>query len=360
MSDTGRHQAERMEALGRLAGGVAHDFNNLLTAIVGNAALLQLRSDVDPEVARVAGEIRRAGERAADLVRQLLAFSRRQAGAPRVIAADTVLRESEKLLRRLIGEHIRLMVQPGARPDHILLDPARFDQVVMNLAVNARDAMPQGGEVVIATTTVAGNYRLSVIDTGVGMDDVTRHRAFEPFFTTKPPGQGTGLGLAVVWGIVAEAGGRVAIDSAPGAGTRVTVELPLTEAPLTQISGEHRLPQPGGGERILIVEDDEQVRNLMAAALGDAGFAILTASDGRAALDLPHQPIDLLITDVVMPRLGGIDLAGELRRQRPGLKVLFVSGYSESTVAAAPGQALLAKPFTPIRLLREVRQLLDG
>jgi PAS domain S-box-containing protein len=377
-------QAQKMEAVGRLAGGVAHDFNNLLTAIRGNAELLL--DDLPPgSIARDdAEEIRRAADRAAGLTRQLLAFSRQQVLQPRVVDVNGIVSGVEKMLRRLIGEDVELVteLQPGLA--HVTADPGQVEQVLMNLAVNARDAMPDGGRLVVRTSEAVlgedearrysyvepGDYvLLAVRDTGTGMDEQILAKVFEPFFTTKPPGQGTGLGLSTVYGIVKQSGGYVWIDSRPGEGTTIRIYLPRVEAAAADAPPE----QPAGAPRtdtrktLLLVEDEETVRRMATRALRRAGYRVLQAADGEEALAVSGAhagPIHVLMTDVVMPRMGGRDLAVQLRRERPETRVLFISGYSEAAVAGngvlEPGTWFLGKPFTPDLLLARLGQVLNA
>jgi PAS domain S-box-containing protein len=376
-------QAQKMEAVGKLAGGVAHDFNNLLTAIGGYAFTLIESLEPGSTAREDAEEIRQAANRAASLTRQLLAYSRQQMLAPQVHDLGEVVEQLGGLLGRLIGEDIRLVSERSPEPCAVMVDRGQVEQVILNLAVNARDAMPEGGTLRIETGPVElgpeaaralvdadpGSYVcLRVWDTGVGMDDVTRSRAFDPFFTTKGPGKGTGLGLSTVYGIVRQSGGGITLDSAPGAGTTVRIYFPRV-VPVT--SDADRKPESGprpGSEvgRVLVAEDEQMVRDLIQRTLTRAGFTALTAVDGAAALTLAEgelDTLDLLVTDVIMPRLGGRDLAARLRLARPGLPVLFVSGYSPAVSrlqeALEPGTAYLQKPFTPSILVERVRELLS-
>jgi PAS domain S-box-containing protein len=375
-------QAQKMDAVGRLAGGVAHDFNNLLTAIRGNAELLLLeippgdprRDDVD--------EIRRASDRAAALTRQLLAFSRRQVLMPRVLGLNEVVQDIERMLRRLIGEDVELATKLDPALRRVRADPGQIEQVLLNLSVNARDAMPHGGRLTVETANVTldeavrqqrpyvlpGEYvMLRVADTGHGMDPETLERAFEPFFTTKPAGRGTGLGLSTVFGIVKQSGGFIWMESALGEGTSVNVYLPPAASAEAEsgASAAPRLPSRGT-ETVLLAEDEETVRRLAVRVLRRGGYEVLEAHDGEAALKVAeeHLPrIGLLVTDVVMPRLGGRDLAARLRALRPDLPVVYVSGYNEEAVhrhgVLDPGTSFVPKPFTADQLLATVRQVLD-
>ena len=374
--------AQRMEAVGRLAGGVAHDFNNLLTAIIGYSDLL-LADPVTPDRPSLE-EIRKAGERAAALTQQLLAFSRRQVTAPRIVDVNEVLLDLGKMLSRLLGETIRLHTGLAATPMSVHCDPRQLEQVIVNLAVNARDAMPSGGILQLQTEerTVdpqnrfaaglpAGRYvALVVRDTGVGMDAATRSRIFEPFFTTKPPGMGTGLGLATVYGIVQQSGGQVLVDSTPGRGSTFTVLLPRVAEPDEQPDDEapgEEAPEAQGCETLLVVEDEEAVRNLVLGVLRSRGYRVIAAHSAEEALALGGNvldTVDLVVTDVVMPKMNGRQLVEALRRRRPGLQALMMSGYTDDTVfrhgVSAAETPFLQKPFLPSQLLAKVRELLDA
>lgn len=376
-------QSQKMEAVGRLAGGVAHDFNNLLTVINGYSQLVfnRLPAD-DPNRLRLA-EIQKAGERAANLTRQLLAFSRKQMLQPRVVNLNTLLTELLKLLQRLIGEDIELALAPADDLGWTKIDPGQFEQAIINLAVNARDAMPQGGQLTITTQNTeldaayaerypevqAGAYVcVTVSDTGLGMAEVTKARIFEPFFTTKDVGKGTGLGLAMVYGFVKQSGGHVDVFSEMGSGTTFNVYLPRTEETGAVVKPTLDLRDiPKGTETILLVEDEEAVRNLIRSVLQAGGYTILEAHDGQQALDLIEQhrgPLHLLITDLVMPRLSGRQVADHLVVLRPNARVLFMSGYTEEAVTRHKirelNVAFFQKPFDPISLAHKVRELLDG
>jgi PAS domain S-box-containing protein len=375
-------QAQKLESVGRLAGGIAHDFNNLLIGILGYAEFLEegIRNGA-PDLEDLA-EIRRAGERARDLTRQLLAVARRHVSQPRVIDANVVVRESEKLLRRVLGEDVALDVRLAPDLWPVKADPAHVQQVILNLAVNARDAMPGGGTLAIETSNAdvgprdaaasagvqPGAYaRIAVTDSGQGMSADTLAHLFEPFFTTKPAGLGTGLGLATVYGIVKQAGGHVTVESAPERGSRFDVYLPRTAESPVRLTPRPRVPIQRGTETVLLAEDERSVRELAARALESAGYRVHAASGGREALDLAARasgPIHLLVTDVVMPDLGGKDLAAALLRDHPALRVLYVSGYPQDAVGAhgvvEPGVDFLSKPFTPGALLERVRASLDA
>lgn len=374
-----RH-SQKLEAVGRLAGGVAHDFNNLLTAIIGYSELIEKRNA--GETREHAQLIRKAGEQAAALTRQLLAFSRKQLLAPRVLDLNTLVHDMEKLLQRVIGEGIRIAIQPAAARARVLADPSQLEQVLLNLGVNGRDAMPAGGTLRIATEDVAltldeiaargidvepGDYAVLIVsDTGSGMDDETRSRIFEPFFTTKGPGKGTGLGLATVYGIVKQSGGGITVESTPGKGCTFSVFLPATTSELTTAEARPAAVDNRGSETILVVEDEEVVRQLICAVLGEAGYEILCAGSAKEGLRLgrDHQkPIDLLVTDIVMPDMHGPTLAREIRPLQPDMKVLFVSGYSDSDIedhVIDPGLVVLQKPFTQESLAGKVREILDN
>jgi signal transduction histidine kinase len=375
-------QTQKLDAIGRLAGGVAHDFNNILTAITGHTSLLLGALAPDTPLRADAEAIKQAADRAAGLTNQLLAFSRKQVRAPRVLELPQVVRTLDPLLRRLIGEHISLTTRTVGPPAHVRADPSQLDQVVLNLAINARDAMPNGGAVLIETALVdldaargrylgglvPGRYGLlTVSDNGPGMDEETRARIFEPFFTTKAMGQGTGLGLSTVYGIVQQSGGYVRVSSAPGAGASFLVYLPHVDAPVDQPAP---LPSatvpPRGHETVLLAEDEDAVRRLVSKTLRAQGYRVLDAPDGPAALALAaaHSgPVDLLLTDVVMPGMSGRELAERLSLARPGTRVLFMSGYAADTMdrhgVTEGGQSFLPKPFTLDELARKLRDVLD-
>ena len=372
-------QAQKMEAVGQLAGGIAHDFNNLLTVIGANAAfLLEGLGPNDPR-RQDAEEIQRATERAASLTHQLLAFSRRQVLQPRVLDVNTVVADMDKMLRRLIGEDVELrtVLTEGLPP--VLADPGQLEQVILNLSVNARDAMPDGGKLTIETRAVEldadyagvhglapGTYvMMAVSDTGAGMNRETQLRIFEPFFTTKT--HGTGLGLATVYGIVEQSEGHVAVYSELGRGTTFKVYLPVTD----EAAGQHRtgelpIPTLQGSETVLLVEDEAAVRAVATRVLRDAGYTVFEAVSGPAAIALAEREprgIDLLVTDVIMPRMSGRELADRIVTRRPDLSVLYVSGYTDDSMlhhgVLEPGMFFLEKPFTAEALLRKVRQVLD-
>ena len=376
-------QSQKMEAVGKLAGGVAHDFNNLLSVITGYTELLLFKLDGKSQVRRELEEIHRAGERAAALTRQLLAFSRRQVLQPKSLRLPEVVENIGKMLRRLIGEDIEFVIEASPDPWTVRADPSQMEQILMNLVVNARDAMPRGGKLRISTGTVAlaspivereltipvGRYAtLKVVDNGCGMDEAVLSRIFEPFYTTKGPGKGTGLGLATVYGIVKQSDGYIRVQSAPGGGTSITVYLPEAVKEESEAKGEPRSPVIGestGKETILLVEDEEMVRELAVESLQRCGYTILQAPNGGEALSICESymgKIDMLITDLVMPGMNGIELSGKFRESHPGVPVLFMSGYAEDALGhlghLADHQSFLQKPITPTKLSRKVREML--
>jgi two-component system cell cycle sensor histidine kinase/response regulator CckA len=375
-------QAQKMEVIGRLAGGVAHDFNNLLTVILGRSELLRRELGSRPEWRRHVDLIHTTADRAAGLTRQLLAFSRKQVLQPKRLDLNAVVGGMAPMLSRLIGEDIELVIAARAHAGHIRADPSQLEQVILNLVVNARDAMPNGGRLTIQTAEVtlddaftdrhpgirAGAYVvLTVSDTGVGMTAETRSRIFEPFFTTKEPGKGTGLGLASVYGIVKQSDGYISVDSEPGRGATFQIYLPRVDAADPgSAPPAPALPMRGTAETILLVEDDPEVRELVAEILGDYGYRVITASRPADAMRLGdgEERIDLLLTDVVMPEMSGRELAGQLTARHPELRVLYMSGYSDEVLASRgvidPGIRLLMKPFTAEALTRQVRETLDA
>jgi PAS domain S-box-containing protein len=368
-----RQEAQRLESLGQLAGGIAHDFNNLLAVILNYAVLL------DEELATVRGapgehargdarEIRRAAERAATLTRQLLAFARQEVVERHAIDVNAVVRDVDTLLRSTLGEHIEVHVALAQDLPPVLADTGQLEQVLVNLAVNARDAMPNGGELHIATATLTAedgvHVELRVRDTGTGMPPEVMDRAFDPFFTTKPAGQGTGLGLATVYGIVKQSGGSINLESEPGAGTTVAIVLPVAPAtPQDRQPSDEKTRAAGGSETILLVEDEPALLEAGRRILSRSGYRVLTAADGPAAIDLAaheDRPIDLLLTDVLMPAMLGTELADQLSRETPGLRVLFMSGHaSGGSVEIPEPDHVLEKPFTGSVLLDRVRAALD-
>jgi PAS domain S-box-containing protein len=374
-------QAQKLESVGRLAGGVAHDFNNLLTVINGYSNLLLERLKARDPLRSHAEEIRKAGERAAGLTKQLLAFSRKQTIEPKVLDLNTTIRESAPMLQRLIGEDIALETYLDDSLGQVLADPDQIHQVIMNLAVNARDAMPGGGTLDIETTNVTldqantatmhhevtlGRYVLmSVTDTGHGMDETTRQRIFEPFFTTKEIGKGTGLGLATVYGIVRQNGGWIEVQSEVGVGTSFRVYLPRIDASLLPEKHELGAATEKGSETILVVEDQEAVRSFAGAALKQYGYHVIETSDGEEAIDAAAKhsgEIHLLLTDVVLPGMNGKEVSEMLKAFRPNLKVLFTSGYTADAIGnrgvLSPDVAFLHKPFSPEQLAAKVRDVL--
>ena len=375
-------QAQKMEAVGLLAGGVAHDFNNLLTVISGRTELLLRKLPPGDPMARGLGLIEETAQRAASLTRQLLAFSRKQRLDRRIVSLNSVVTDMEKMLRPLIGEQISLVTELDPELGLVSADAAQLEQVILNLVVNARDAMPRGGRLVIRTANsqlddATGAWRpgpdvgchavLSVSDTGVGMDQATQARIFEPFFTTKNPGQGTGLGLSTVYGIVQQHGGFVSVESAPGAGTTFKICLPHTGSAVdvtpTSETSPSRAASARGTETVLVVEDEAELRTLTVEVLSQRGYAVLAAADGEAALRVAARhrgPLHLLLTDVVMPHLNGWELARQLTAVRPETRVLYMTGYDEITAQGGVRDAdVLQKPFTPDVLARRVRQALE-
>ena len=365
-------QAQKMEAIGRLAGGVAHDFNNLLTVILSYSTLLIDRLRPGERLREDLEEIRTAGLRAAALTQQLLAFSRKQVLQPRVVDLNQVTRGMQHMIERLIGEDVQLSVRLAPDLGKVKCDPGQIEHVIMNLAVNARDAMPAGGKLLIETSMVedgAGRQvMLAVTDTGEGMDAQTRLRVFEPFFTTKPQGKGTGLGLSTAYGIVQQSGGSLSVESERGAGATFRMLLPETHVAEETPAAAEANPVPhGGAERVLLVEDEEQVRAILRAILERGGYKVLSACNGREALQLfeaEREPIEIVITDVVMPEMSGRELVERLIARCPGLRVLFISGYNDNVIGRDgeldANVAFLQKPLTPEALLRKTREVLDA
>jgi two-component system cell cycle sensor histidine kinase/response regulator CckA len=373
-------QAQKMEAVGQLAGGVAHDFNNMLTAILGYSELLTEQIGPDKPIGRDLRAIVTAAERAAALTRQLLAFSRKQVLAVIPLNLTRVVRDVEPMLRRLIGEHITIKTELSTDLDAVMADATQLDQVLMNLAVNARDAMPRGGSLTIATRNAtfddryavthpgakAGDYAmLSVSDTGMGMSSEIQARIFEPFFTTKGRGRGTGLGLAAVYGIVKQLSGYVAVESEPGEGTTFRIYLPRTDQPAYVPPEPVAAAAPVGAETVLLVEDEDGVRSFIKVALQRFGYRVVEAASAQAALSLLaglDTPVQLLLTDVVLPGMDGRELAAQVTRDQPGVQVLFMSGYTDRMRSTdgylEPGVHLLEKPFTAEALLTKTRQIL--
>jgi two-component system cell cycle sensor histidine kinase/response regulator CckA len=373
-------QAQKMEAIGRLAGGVAHDFNNMLSVILGYSELLQEGFEAGPARKGI-DQIKSAAERAASLTRQLLAFSRQQVLAPRVLNLNAVVDNLGKMLRHMIGEDIDLVFTLGGSLGNVRADLVQVEQILMNLAVNARDAMPQGGKLIIETSNAEldamfasthpsvrpGSYvLLAVSDTGCGMDQNTIQRIYEPFFTTKAPGKGTGLGLSMVYGAVNQSGGSIWAYSQPGKGTTFKIYLPRVDEEPTVKPVNAVATMARGSETILVVEDEEPLRVLVAGFLKNNGYTVLQASGANEGMKLAreHGHIDLLITDVVMPGLSGSELASGIRGFLPRLKLLYMSGYTSDLIAQhgvlAADALLLEKPFTRLSLLTKVRMVLDG
>jgi two-component system cell cycle sensor histidine kinase/response regulator CckA len=372
-------QAQKMEAVGRLAGGVAHDFNNLLTVIKGHSDLLEMKlGTLSPAQSSIA-QVRKAADRATTLTRQLLAFSRMQVLQPRVLDLNSLISDVGKMLPMLIGEEIEYTFRPGDSLARVKADPSQIEQVLVNLAVNAHDAMPKGGKLTITTQnvvldpayarshppTVPGRYvLLTVADTGAGMDEATRARIFEPFFTTKELGKGTGLGLATVYGVVKQSGGYIWVDSAPGQGTRFEIFLPQSAAPPQLPCEEEPAAKYSRGHgTVLLAEDEEAVRELAGEFLRSSGYRVIAGKDGLDALEKAEQEagtIDVLVTDVKMPRMRGTELAQRLKRARPRLKIVYMSGYLEhdSEEDFVANAAHLQKPFSRESLLKKMREAL--
>ncbi|MGH2880284.1 MAG: ATP-binding protein [Solirubrobacteraceae bacterium] len=384
-----KETSQRLESLGELAGGIAHDFNNLLAVIINYAAFVE--HDIENAAKAPGGhrwestledieQIRRASERAANLTAQLLAFARRDVVQPEVFDVNAVVGEIEQLLRRTLGEHVELVSTLAPDLWSVRMDPGQLQQILVNLAVNARDAMPDGGRLTIDSANVTidelyavdselmpGDYvQLRIADTGKGMAEEVARKAFDPFFTTKPPGQGTGLGLATVYGIIKQAGGRVRLYSEPGIGTTLSVVIPATDQPLTRAERE-ALPAPVRDEKtILLVEDEQSLREVTERMLHRHGYTVIAAKDAEEALGAASAhagSIDLLLTDVIMPRMAGPQLARELQSERPETRVLLMSGFAGPILNAqgqmSGGLELLDKPFSAPALLAKVEQVLQ-
>ena len=372
-------QSQKIDAIGHLAGGVAHDFNNTLMAITGYCDLMMMKLEPRDVLYRDLAEIRKAADRGATLTRQLLAFSRKQVMTPKVMDLNLVTANMENMLRRLIGEDVQLLMIPGKRLSRVKVDPGQIEQVLMNLAVNAREAMPQGGKLTIETSNIfldeeyarqhvpltEGHYvKFSVSDTGSGMDEPTKSRIFEPFFTTKE--NGTGLGLSTVYGIIKQSGGYIWVDSEPGMGTTFTVYFPQVTIPGDESHPGTEIPSASGNETILLVDDNEPVRASTGGILKLRGYQVLQAASGMEALKIAEEysgPIQILIADVMMPEMTGMELARRLKSKRPQVKVLYMSGFSEETVRREstfdPATSFIQKPASASILIQKIRDLLD-
>ena len=382
--ETELRHSQKMEAIGKLTGGIAHDFNNLLVSILGYSELLETELKGPERLQQYVRKIHHAGEQAASLVGQLLAFSRKQVLQPKVLDLNAALVDLERMLDRLLGEDIQIETHTSDQTLCVMTDPGHLEQMIMNLATNARDAMPEGGTLTFETSEIVmreddisdgshlaiGSYAvLAVADTGVGMPPHVVDRIFDPFFTTKEQGEGTGLGLSTVYGLTRQSGGDITVLSEPGKGTLFKVFLPVTTEPLETPPGN--MPGTGevscgGTETVLVVEDEVGVGNLIETVLAGEGYTVFRVRNGKEALDLVASrdlQFDLLLTDVVMPRMGGPELAKKLLRSRTDLKVLFTSGYTNNALmsrgALKDGVDLLRKPFSPRILLRQVREVLD-
>lgn len=375
-------QAQKIEAVGRLAAGVAHDFNNILTAITGHSELLLRQQAADDPLRKHAEQIEKAAHMAAALTRQLLTFSRKQLIEPRVLELNAVIVNIEKMLRRLIGEDIEFCTLLDPAAGHIKADPGQIDQVIMNLAVNARDAMPNGGKLTVTTANAtlgknhtknfpdlpAGEYvMMAIADTGTGMSEEVKAHLFEPFFTTKPPGKGTGLGLATCFGIVKQNTGHIEVHSEVGKGTTFKIYFPQVQTTLEPPRGRAVPTEAAGGnETVLLVEDEQGVRELAVGTLREKGYTVVEAVNGEEGLRIARQldgKIDLVLTDVVMPVMGGKEMADALRTSHPDTKVLFISGYPDNALGdhgvLRPGTGFLQKPYMTATLARKVREILD-
>ena len=375
-------QSQKMEAVGRLSGGIAHDFNNLLGVIIGYSESIEQRLSPNDPLRKSAEEIRKAGERAASLTHQLLAFSRQRVLQPQILDLNALVTDMGKMLGRLIGMHIELTIKLATELERVKAEQSQMEQVIVNLVVNARDAMPEGGKLLIETSNLDVNENfassfaflqpgpyvlLTVTDTGIGMDANTRRHIFEPFFTTKGPGKGTGLGLATVYGVVKQSGGGVIVDSEPGKGSTFRIFLPQTQEAAVAPAPEE-IPAKGsiGTGTILLVEDEEALLNLAVERLTEGGYTVLPARDGIHALEMARSfngPIHLLLTDIMMPRMGGLVLARSMSELRPGIRVVFMTGHAEREAsyreALRSGAESIQKPFSREQLIRMVRQALD-
>jgi PAS domain S-box-containing protein len=361
-----RH-VQKMEAMGQLAGGVAHDFNNLLTVILGQAQLLTRQLEHDAPARRGLAEIAAAAERAAALTRQLLAFSRKQVLERRPLDLNEIIEGMVRMLERLIGESVKLEKDCANGLWLVSADAGQIEQVVMNLVVNARDAMPEGGRVTLRTANVVTDrgewIEIGVRDTGTGIEPKHLARIFEPFFTTKAAGRGTGLGLAMVYGIVEQSGGSIEVQSAPWEGTEIVIRLPRVEGARAAAAKTETADTGRGSETLLLVEDEDAVRQMVREALEGCGYTVIEAADGNEAIGMlgAHPEVQLLLTDVVMPGMAGPSIVEAARRQRPALRVLYMSGYSENLdIAEGLGVGLIAKPFTPDALNRKIRDIIEA
>lgn len=373
-------QAQKLESIGRLAGGVAHDFNNLLTSVFGLISLAQRAVPADSMAHEYLDLLHLAAEGGANLTKQLLAFARRQLIEPRAVELNALVLEASNLLERVLGENIDVIVELCSHPLPVKVDPNQISQLLLNLALNARDAMPKGGRLIFRSALLSSNDRrngavpelgtgryaaLSILDTGEGLSDEARDHLFEPFFTTKAFGKGTGLGLAMCYGIVKQNGGHITVESAPGAGTSFTIYLPELDTAVEPARPQRTsLPVQAGKETVLFVEDDDLLRHLFVPELARHGYRLIEASNGEEALKAAVEhggPIHLLITDVIMPKMGGVDLARRFQEVRPQAQVLFISGYTNEALEDGDGLSnLLLKPFSNEALLARVRQLLDA
>jgi len=376
-------QSQKMEAVGRLSGGIAHDFNNLLGVIIGYSESIEYRLTPNDPLRKSAEEIRKAGERAASLTLQLLAFSRQQVLQPQILDLNALVTDMGEMLKRLIGMHIELTTNLATELGQVKAEQSQIEQVIVNLVVNARDAMPEGGKLLIETSNLDVNESLAssfpflqpgpyvlitVKDTGIGMDADTRRHIFEPFFTTKGPGKGTGLGLATVYGVVKQSGGGVIVDSEPGKGSTFKIYLPQTqESALAPAPDETATKGSMGTGTILLVEDEEALLSLTAERLTECGYTVLSARDGMHALEMAgsfNGPIHLLLTDVMMPRMGGLSLARSMSKLRPGIRVAFMTGHAEREASfremLRSGAESIQKPFSHEQLIRLVQQTLDA
>jgi signal transduction histidine kinase len=376
-----RH-AQKMEAVGQLTGGIAHDFNNILSAIMSYGYLLQLKIDENSESRAHVDHLLLSAERAANLTQSLLAFSRKQIMNPKPVDVHHIIKNVEKLLSKLIGEDIALRTALAAEPLMVVADSGQVEQVLMNFATNARDAMPRGGSLTIETRRVelgddffrahgyggSGMYaRIAVTDTGTGMDQPTAKRVFEPFFTTKEIGKGTGLGLSIVYGIVKQHNGFINVYSEPGKGTTFRVYLPLSSVGADELGADDSGAVQGGTETILVAEDDDDVRRLARIVLREYGYTLIEARDGDEAIrqfDEHRDTVDLLLLDVIMPKRNGREVLEEIQKTKPGIKALFTSGYTADTVhkrgLLEEGQPFISKPISPKKLLRKIRETLNA